>query len=368
MFINFAALIAALGPGAAAVIANRARTPANYLFNTFLPERARYGYSIQSGNVTIRATMAGLVGMDSPYPPGGAITSTSLSERTAKIANEIPINEQTMRTLQEMLLHLQVSNAPTNDVVLTQLLNFVAKVIVQPHLDTAEWMRGRALTTGRLQWTMNGIILDVDYGMPSANLLTARAGNDAYGGSTSKFHTDWKAARRILKRVRAVIAHPTTIDEIRFNTVNQLVTIREDENGVTLRRTNSDGSFTSDALDVMTFIPYDLEAEVIDPAAPGGTKTIPFMEVGKVIFVAPNTVSGFAVNVDEGSTEDPNRSNELGYTHIAPTVEGGGVPGRWADLFTPQHEPYKVIGRGASNLLPVLEAADKVVVATTAIA
>jgi len=368
MFINFAALIAALGPGAAAVIANRARAPGSYLFNTLLPEETRYGYSVQSGNVTIRATMAGLVGMDSPYPPGGAITSTSLTENTAKIANEIPINEQTMRTLQEMMLRLQVSQAPTNDVILRQLLNFIAKVIVQPHLDTAEWMRGRALQTGMLQWTMNGITLDVDYGVPSGNILTPRTGNDAYGGSTSKFHTDVREARRLLKRIRAIIAHPTTIDEIRYNTVNNLVTIAESEGLVTLRRVTSDGIFTNDAQDVLTMIPYDLEAEVLDPAVPGTPQKLPFMEPGKLLFVAPNTVDGFAVNVDEGSTEDPNRANRLGYTHIAPTVEGGGVPGRWADLFTPEKEPYKVVGRGVTNLMPVLEAPDKIVIAETDLA
>jgi len=367
MFINFAALLAALGPGAAAVIANRARAPGNYLFNTLLPEETRFGYSVQAGNMTIRATMAGLVGMDSPYPPGGAVTSSSLVEQTAKIANEIPLNEQTMRTLQEMMLRLNLSQAPTNDVILRQLLNFIAKVIVQPHLDAAEWMRGRALQTGELNWAMNGITLAVDYGVPSSNILTPRSGNDAYDGSASKFHTDVREARRLLKRIRAIIAHPTTIDAIRYNTVNNLVTIGESENGVTLRRVTTDGQFTNDAQDVLTMIPYDLEGEVLDPATPGATVKVPFMDVGKLLFVAPNTVDGFAVNVDEGSTEDPNRAQRLGYTHIAPTVEGGGTPGRWADLFTPQHEPYKVIGRGVTNLMPVLEAPDKIVVAETTV-
>jgi hypothetical protein len=55
-------------------IANDARPGDNYLFNAVLPERQRRGYHAKAGSMTIKATMAKLVGMDSPYPRGGAMT------------------------------------------------------------------------------------------------------------------------------------------------------------------------------------------------------------------------------------------------------------------------------------------------------
>lgn len=378
MHLNFGALLAGLGRDFAFRIANAARAPGDYLFATLLPEEQRFTYHVESGTMTIRATMAGLVGMDSPYPPGGVIDSSKFEEQTLKIANEIPLTEQALRTLQDMMLRLSIGgSSPTNDVITRNLLNFVQKVIVQPHLDTAEWLRGQALVTGKVQWTFGGITIDVDYGVPgggvhdgAANFLTHRTGNDGYGGTTSKFWTDWRAAKRILKSVRAVIAHSTTIDEIRYNEENQLVTLSEDGAGVRLRKVTEVGGadFTRDAGDVVNLIAYDREAEVLDPANPAVPKKIPFMPVGKLLFVGNNTIEGFSVGVDEGSTEDPNRNNRLGYTHIAPTVEGDGRPGRWANVFSPEHEPYKIIGRGASNLLPVIEAPTKVVVASTVIA
>jgi len=365
MHINFAALLLGLGADFAFQIANAARTPGDYLFATLLPEQNRFSYHVQSGTMTIRATMAGLAGMDSPYPPGGLIDSSKFAEQTAKIANQIPLNEQTLRQLQEIMLRLGASNAPTNDVILSNLLNFVQKVVVQPHMDTAEWLRGQALVFGELDWTFGDIHLEVDYNVPSGNMLTPRTGNDGYGGSASKFWTDERAARRILKRVRARIANPETIDMIRYNSANEVVTISENGSSIQIRRINSDGQFTNDAGDVITIISYDKEADVLDPANLAVPIKVPFMPTGKVLWVGDNVVDGFNVGVDQGSTIDPSANNRLGYTHIAPTVEGGGRPGRWANVFTPPHEPYQIVGRGVTNLLPVIEAPGKIVVGTT---
>lgn len=365
MNLDFAALLLGLGRDFAFQIANAARAPGDYLFATLLPEQNRFSYHVQTGTMTIRATMAGLAAMDSPYPPGGMVDSSKFAEQTIKIANEIPLSEQALRTLQDMMLRLG-NSAPTNEVILQNVLNFVQKVIVQPHLDTAEWLRSRALVTGLLQWTFGDIVVNVDYNVPAGNKLTARTGNDGYGGSTSKFWTDERAARRILKRVRARIANPETIDMIRYNTANDVVTVAEDGGLITLRRIVPDtATFTADAGDVVRLIAYDKEAEILDPDNPGQTIKIPFMPTGKVLWIGDNVVNGFNIGVDQGSTLDPALNNRLGFTHIAPTVEGGGRPGRWANVFTPQNEPYKIHGRGVTNLLPVIEAPSKIVIGTT---
>ncbi len=61
--------------------------------------------------------------------------------------------------------------------------NFSNALLIQPHLDVAEWLRGQALCTGALAWTFNGLKLEVDYGIPAGNKLTHRTANDAYSGS-----------------------------------------------------------------------------------------------------------------------------------------------------------------------------------------
>src|SRR5574343_582056 len=223
MDLNFATALAALGANAAFRIANAARPSNAYLFATLLPEKPDYDYHVESGFMTVRTTMAGLVGMDSPYPPGGQVEVSAFSERTAKIANQVFLPEYTMRKLQAMLMQLQLSGQPTVSAIQTEALNFLNKVVIQAHMDTAEWLRAQALVTGAIAWTFNGKTLAVDYGIPGANKLTTRTGEDAYHGNTSKFWTDVREAKRLLKYdVRACLAHPTTIDSILYNDYNKL--------------------------------------------------------------------------------------------------------------------------------------------------
>jgi hypothetical protein len=175
--------------------------------------------------------------------------------------------------------------------------------------------------------------------------------------------------RRLLKgNVRAFIAHPDTADLIRYNPVNNIVTVAESANSITFRRTVNNGAALSpDQGDVFTLVTYNREAEVLNPVDPKNPVIVPFMDLGKILAVGNNGRTGYQVG--QGSVVDnPDDQNSLGYTHVAPTVEGGGRPGRWAELYTPQHMPWALNGRAATNLLPVIEANTKVAVATTAMA
>jgi hypothetical protein len=359
--LNFAEILRALVVGMIFQIANGARPAASYLFATLLPEMLKYDYQAKSGNMIVRSIMAGLSAMDSPYPESAVVEVSTFDEETAKIANTARMTEAALRQLQQMLMQLQISGQATNEVLLREALNFLDKVIVQGHLDTMEWLRGQALL-GTIDWSFNGKRLLVDYGIPSANKLTARTGNDGYGGSASKFWTDVRSIRRQLRHdVRAILAHPDTIDMIRYNSVNSLVVISEGAGSVTFRRVNGQGNFTQDTADTISLVSYGLEGEVEDPANPGKAKKVPFLASGKLMGIGNNGVSGYVVG--QGSTPPP--ANALGYTHLAPTVEGGGRPGRWADLYTPQDAPWQLVGRGVSNGLPVIEAPEKIVIATT---
>jgi hypothetical protein len=371
MYLNFVEAIATLGPDAAFRIANAARPTANYLFATILPEMAKETYHIDSGTMTIRTTMAGLVGMDSPYPPGGAVEVSTFMEQSAKIAIDATLHEATLRELQQMMMRLALSGANTNEALAQQALNFLEKVVVQASLDTAEWLRGQALVTGGIDWTFNKKHLLVNYGIPTAHILTHRTGNDAYGGSASKFWTDWRAGQRALRyNVRAAIANSATVDAIVDNPVNAVEIVSQNENTLTVRRYNTIGGNTvpsTDARDRMTIITYDEEGEILDPLNPGQTILVPFMTAGKLLFVGNNPRANRGFRVGEGSTDDPVNEVALGYYHLAPTVEGGGKPGRWSRLFTPQNEPWQLKGQGVGNELPVIENADLIAVASTAL-
>lgn len=368
MILNFVAVIKALGANAAFRIINGARPPGNYMFSAFLPERNRPGYEARSGAMTIRSTMAGLVGADSPYPPSGIVDASTFNEQTAKIANEITLNEMAQRELQQLLATLGASDL-SQTALRDTVLNFVDKLIVQPHLDTMEWMRGQALTTGQINWTFNQKVLAVDYGIPSANILTSRTGTAGYGGSASTFWTDMRSQTKLLKgQVRARIAHPDTIDMIISNPVNAIRVIEQDQvsGSVTIQKyVGSTEQLSTDARDKLTLVGYGLEAEILDPVNRGKTKSLSFMPTGKVIAIGNPVPAGFEVGL--GSANE-NVDNELpiGYTHIAPTVEGGGLPGRWSDLRVPDDAPWQLQGRGVTNGLPVIEAVEKLVIATTA--
>lgn len=373
MLLNFADAIAALGGQTAMVrVANEARPPADYLFASILPEMAKNSYYVDSGSMTVRATMAGLAAMDSPYPPGGAVAVSTFLEQSAKIANRVILDERSLRQLQEFALRVMAEGNSTLDMLQREALNFYQKVIVQAHLDTAEWLRGQALATGAIDWTFNNLNLVVDYGVPNANKLTARTtgGGTAYGAASSSFWDDWREAQRLLKyNVRAVIMRTSMFHEIIENSANSVEVVNQEGNTFSLSRYQTIGGNTvrtSDARDRVQVITYDLEVEKLDPANPGQTTTVPVLPENKIIFIGNSTRSGYRVG--EGSTADVDDTLALGYTHIAPTVEGNGRAGRWGRVYTPEQKPYQIVGEGVSNMLPVLENVDKIVIATSELA
>lgn len=165
-----------------------------------------------------------------------------------------------------------------------------------------------------------------------------------------------------------LVAHPDTIDVIVNNPANKLAVMAQSGFNFTVRRLDEDASGrlreTGDARDTISLVAYQAEGEMIDPANPDGDLIqVPFMPLGKILALGNNSRTGYRVG--EGSTRDPEADRALGYTHIGPSVEGKGLPGRWADVFTPERKKYQLVGQGVTNLLPVIEAPEKIVVAST---
>ena len=260
-------------------------------------------------------------------------------------------------------MRLQLAGGNTTSFLANEILNITDKLLTQPLMDTAEWLRGQALATGAIDWTINSKNLVVDYGDPSGNKLTARTGNDAYGGSTSKFWTDVRAAQRLLRyNVRAVVMHPDMVDAIINNSVNTVNVLSQSNNMVTIQKWRGDLERPStDARDSLMLISYGLEAEVFDISSPGATTLVPFQPRTKIEFLGNNAGTQYVVGAGANQPED----FALGYYHSAPTVESGGVPGRWSRVYTPEHRPWALRGEAAANGLPVLSAPEKICILTS---
>lgn len=379
MNLDFAAAIATLNEqsdinDAAFQLANQARPPSVYLWQTLLPEINMPTYTVSSSNMTVRPTMAGLVGMDSPYPPGGVVELSTFLENTAKIAIHNELNEQMLRQLQQMVMQLMVNGLPTNEAAAQEALNFLQLMIIQPLMDTSEWLRSRVFQTGQIDWNFNKKSLVVDYGVPAENILPTRtvAAGTYYGGATSSFWADIRLLRSAVGRLRVIVAHPDTVEMARYNTANQMIAVSgsESDGTITFRRwaRNSagedlPGQFSQDTGETVTIVLYDREAEILDLANPGGTLVIPFISPGKLVAVGDVTNEGYRPGMGaQEANVDPRR---LGYTHVAPTVEGGGRMGRWSRLYVPQTAPWSLAGEGAQNLLPVVEKPEAIAIATT---
>lgn len=367
MNTSFFNALAQLGADAAFRVARAARPAAEYLFATILPERQRNSYYVEDGTMRIVPTMAGLVAMDSPYPPGGVVEISTFLEESAKIANSNTIPEKALREIQAMVQQLALGGGNTNEALVREALNFLDKVILQPHMDTMEWLRGQALVYGQINWTFNNKNLLIDYGIPAANLLTTRtiASTEAYGESGSVFWGDVREARKLLKYdLRIAMAHPETIDVILGNTANSFEVLQQADSGIQIRKlVGSLERPSSDNRDIITLVPYGLEGSLLDPANPGTPTAVPFLPLGKILFIGSGERRGYVVG--EGATNEPEADLELGYTHIAPTVEGNGAPGRWARLFTPEGRPWQLQGDGVTNGVPVIRNNEKIVVAST---
>jgi hypothetical protein len=357
MDFSFRESLDLLGRNASFRIINEARPSSDYLLETLLPEMQKPDYHIDSGYMMVRSTMAGLVAMSSPYPPSGTIETSTFLEKSAKIASEVGMEEETLRQMQRILSQRGITGANRTRYIAEEALNFMNKVVVQGHMDTAEWLRSQALFAGKIDWTYNKKNLLVDYAVPAAYVGTNRTGNDAYDGSTSKFWTDHYAALKALYyNVRAVICHTDTLLKIINNDANKFELVSQVGNVFTVRRYRTRGNIdvlSGDNRDTVQIIAYDLEGEVLDPADTSKTKRVQFAPSGKLLYVANNKRSGYRVG--EGSTPDPVRDMALGYTHIAPTVEGGGAMGRWGDMYTPEAAPWALRARAVTNLLPVRE-------------
>lgn len=374
MNITFEDVLGTLSPSDMMRVVNAPRPMGDYLFQNYLPNRMATEYTVEAGSMTVRATMAGAVGMDSPYPPVGLVQASKFLEKALKIGAYSKLTEENLRKIQN-LINSQILSGNSSNVrgfLTGEVLNFLDKVIGQSMYDRLEWLRAQALVTGAISWTFNKIAWSVSYGVPTANILTQRTSTAAWDSTASAFWTDIGLLYAALRyNVEAFIVHPDTLLAIVGNSANNMEIIAQESFGAggsrtTVRRLLGDNERASrDFREQVTLIAYGDEAEIFDTSNPGQTTLVPFMPTKKILAIGRPSRRGYVVG--QGGTEDPDDALALGYTHIGPTVEGNGAPGLWAQVYTPEHLPMQLHGRGAGNVIPVLENPDLVAVASSEI-
>jgi len=352
-------------------IARSTTVPSDYILNTILPQESRADFHIDGGTMTITPTMLGQVPMDEPYPPFGSIESSTFFENTTKLAGQIHLPEKTLRELytwEQNLIALGVQDGRTNGEIaadvngrrLNTVLGF-AQMITRAHWDTYEWLRGMALTTGHLDWTFGKIPLNVDYNVPAGNIRTARTGNDAYQGTTTKFWDDIRWLYTKLSNFRIIMNSNTWYSIIDNEANNIRVVVNEGFSREIVKIVGSVENNSSDVRDRVRVQIYDKSGSVLK--TDGSLAVKQFVPDGKIIVVGETNPDGFEIEL--GSSEDPNNTLRLGYTHIAPTVEGQMRPGIWSRIYTPQDKPMQVLGETAVNMLPVILNPKRLVILTT---
>jgi len=365
---NWAAILAAMDPNAVFRIFNQARPAQNYLFNRILPERNMVTFDIRTGSMRVVPTMVGHVGMDSPYPPGGLISVREFMEESAKLAQTITLPEKMLRDLYQIVLRLQAGRKPTTQVMLNTIYNF-ARLQLQAQMDTMEWLRGQALFNFQINWEFTKRPLKVDYKLDANKyMLPQRVGTAGYGGSSSVFWADQALAKSRLKhRLTLAVAHPNTVEMIVNNDANKLRVLSENDGTFQIvRKVGPNEVDDSDARYRVTLVAYGEEGAILDPNDTSKTIPVPFTPEGKILWVGrpgSNPTDFGRAAVGQGPVRQD--SLELGYTHMAPTVEGGFADGRWGRVYTPERRPWELVGDSVSNGLPVIEAEDQLVVSRT---
>lgn len=356
-------------------LARAALQPDTYLFNRLLPRENRPDWHVTGGTMTITPTILGDVAMDSPYPPMGNLQSSAFLEKISKFGGQMFFTEQQQRELINMINALRVTasmdnrdafgdfdgqmrmfaerGSADNNTINGRRINTIFGIIrsiTKSHWDTGEWLSGEALTEGKINYTFNDLEMDIDYDVPAAN-IDDYAGNDRFDQSASKWWT-W------VKKVHTKLDNPTfflnsnSYYDITENDVNKIETLDITGMERRIRRYRDDAIVQKrDARESMTVNVYNKAGSIMDVT----TKTLiskPFLKDKRVIAIGG--LNPDAIELNLGGVTDPDNELALGYNHIGPTIEGGGRPGIWARIFTPEGKPMQILAETAANMLPMI--------------
>jgi hypothetical protein len=367
-------------------LARNANTPDDYLFsNRVLPRTNKPTWNITGGTLTITPTDLKPVAMDATPAPMGNLQATFLNEQISKFGGQMFFNEKQQRELltmeQEIYLNAglnggaspygdintqmnmlsttgRADSATINGARINRILGII-NFIKLAHWNTSESLAGEALTEGVLDENFSGLDVTVDYKVPAANIKTY-SGTDRFDQSASKWWTFVRLAYKMFRNPQFygnsnayfdIVENPVNKVREQFLTGDVRPMSKYNENVITQKQ---------DANERMNFNVYDKAGAVMDPRL----KTLvskPFLKDKRVIVIGELNTS--QIELELGGVTDPDNALRLGYTHVGPSIEGGGRPGIYANIYTENHKPMQLFVDTYVNMLPAILNGKKLMIA-----
>lgn len=365
-------------------LARNANAPGDLLFNKMLPRENRASWHTSGGTMTITPTILNDVAMDSDPAPMGNLESSLFSEKISKFGGQMFFNEAQQREWIEMENDIRLSASreglnvagdmegqlrmfgetgmADSNTINGRRLNIIANVIRSmqlSHFNTSEWLGGEALTEGKIEYNFSGLEMKIDYKIPSTQIKDY-SGNDRFDQSASKW---WTFVRYCYKTFRNPMFYMNSNSyyDIVENDVNKIQEqfITGDVRPMSKYR---DDAVTQkqDANERVNVNIYDKAGAIMDVSTKSLT-TKPFLKNKRVVVIGELNTSQIELTL--GGVTDPDNNLRIGYTHVGPTVEGGGRSGIYANIYTLPHKPQQIFTDTYVNMLPVILNPKKIIIA-----
>jgi hypothetical protein len=368
--------------------ARNANQPGSYLFNKILPRQNRNNFHTVGGTMTMTATMMGPVAMDSDPAPFGNIEADTFFEKIQKFGGAMFFNEKQQREMMELEKEIRLDTSMNgqmaageidtqinmmsdtgradsgtiNGARINRLLD-VNNMIIKSNWDTGEWLCGEALTEGKIDFNFGGLETKIDYRIPAKNIKTY-TGNDRFDQSASKWY-------EFLQFVYATIENPriylnqNAYFGIANNPVNQIRSVDFTGDVRRLERYNPNViTQKTDSREEATVNVYNKAGSIFDQTTdPKSPRLVPkpFLKDRRVLVIGGLNTDEYELTL--GGVTDPHNELQIGYNHIGPTIEGGGRPGIYANIYSMPHRAQQIFVDTYTNMLPVILNPKKICIA-----
>lgn len=319
-------------------------------FLGLMPRVTGSSYNFEAGSLNMLVTPLLPVAMNSPFPQVGAVAPDVWKGETDKYAGEIPVDEPTMRGVQDTLLRLAGTN---NTAGIATAQAFVQKLLtnLRDAADLSEKIaRSEAVMTGKYLGKAKifgakgaKLIGKADYGV---NRITAATAYDQPG---STFWADLGTGERKLSgSVQKRYISEATYVKVKANAANGVI-----ETGVRVQ--NDDGTYTVtiSRLAKKADGSYDTLSQNFDAEF----RDVQFTVVKTQKFKVPAADGKLAeLSFGTDGTIALYGAARVGQLYVAPTVEGtfkGVALDRFSYIAQPRD--FEIAARCVENFVPVVE-------------
>lgn len=320
-------------------------------FLGLMPRVTGASYNFEASALNMVVTPLLPVAMNSPFPQVGAVAPDVWKGETDKYAGEIPVDEPTMRQVQDTLLRLGGQGNAQLGVQTAQ--GFIQRLLsnLRDAADLSEKIaRSEAAMTGKYVgkaaiFGVKGakLIGKADYGV---HRVVAGTRHDA---ANSTFWADLQTAeRKLLNSVRRRYISEETYIKVKGNAANGII-----ETGA--RQQNADGTYTVTVSRLAQ--KADGSFDTLSMNFDAQYRDVQFTVVKTQEFQVPG-VDGKLVKLSFGTngTIALFGADRVGQLYVAPTVEGafkGVALDRYVYLAQPRD--WEIAGRAVENFVPVIE-------------